>query len=75
MREPERRDIIEISAGREACEAQQRTTDLKVGPTACPINGLPRMPDKAGRKHECRALSQIMRGSRIRPPTPFVTLR
>jgi hypothetical protein len=27
MREPERRDIVEISAGREACEAEQRTTD------------------------------------------------
>ena len=31
MREPERRDIVEISAGQEACQAQQRTTDQEAG--------------------------------------------
>jgi len=39
MREPKPRDIVEISAGQEACEAEQRTTDLKIVPAAYPING------------------------------------
>ena len=31
MREPEPRDILEISAGREACEAELISTDQKAG--------------------------------------------
>ena len=53
MREPKRRDIVEISAGQEACEAELNTTDLKVVPAAYPINGWARLRDKAGRKHKC----------------------
>jgi len=49
MREPERRDILEISAGQEACEAEQRTTDLKV--VTAPGSRLPWrlgvLPDKS----------------------------
>jgi hypothetical protein len=38
MREPKPREIMEISAGQEACEAERRPTDQKVGassPSEC----------------------------------------
>jgi hypothetical protein len=57
MREPERRDIMEISAGREACEAQQRLRIRRLGvrvpPSAPPKRLVVALPGR-GRAADAR---------------------